>query len=95
MSILSLGMAERAQREREIQFIYGNSIAILSFSEPSRELSLLSEIDLDLYDDHPIACLSWSDARLRRASSELEELGWLHRKAMNAETVSEGILSSV
>ncbi len=25
--------------------------------------------------------LSWSDARLRRASSELEELGWLHRKA--------------
>jgi hypothetical protein len=24
---------------------------------------------------------SWSDARLRRASSELEELGWLHRKA--------------
>jgi hypothetical protein len=27
------------------------------------------------------AWLSWSDARLRRASSELEELGWLHRKA--------------
>ena len=26
------------------------------------------------------AWLSWSDARLRRASSELEELGWLHRK---------------
>jgi len=25
--------------------------------------------------------LSWSDARLRRASSELEELGWLQRKA--------------
>ena len=27
------------------------------------------------------AWLSWSDARLRRASSELEELGWLHRTA--------------
>ena len=27
------------------------------------------------------AWLSWSDARLRRASSELEGLGWLHRKA--------------
>jgi hypothetical protein len=27
------------------------------------------------------AWLSWSDARLRRASSELEKLGWLHRKA--------------
>jgi hypothetical protein len=25
--------------------------------------------------------LSWSDARLRRASSQLEGLGWLHRKA--------------
>ena len=27
------------------------------------------------------AWLSWSDARLRRASSELENLGWLHRKS--------------
>ena len=27
------------------------------------------------------AWLSWSDARLRRASSELEKLGWLHRKS--------------
>ena len=27
------------------------------------------------------AWLSWSDARLRRASSELEKFGWLHRKA--------------
>jgi hypothetical protein len=27
------------------------------------------------------AWLSWSDARLRRASSELEKLRWLHRKA--------------
>ena len=27
------------------------------------------------------AWLSWSDARLRRASNELEKLGWLHRKA--------------
>ena len=27
------------------------------------------------------AWLSWSDARLRRASSELERLGWLHRKS--------------
>jgi len=26
------------------------------------------------------AWLSWSDARLRRASNELEKLGWLHRK---------------
>jgi hypothetical protein len=27
------------------------------------------------------AWLSWSDARLRRASNELEKLGWLYRKA--------------
>jgi hypothetical protein len=42
---------------RWLRDIYGNSIAILFFSEASRELSLLSEIDVDLYDDHPIACL--------------------------------------
>jgi hypothetical protein len=49
---------------RWLRDIYGNSIAILFFSEASRELSLLSEIDVDLYDDHPIACLIDPEARL-------------------------------
>ena len=48
---------------RWLRDIYGNSIAILSFAEPSRELSLLSEIDVDLYDDEPIPCLVDPEAR--------------------------------
>jgi transglutaminase-like putative cysteine protease len=48
---------------RWLRDIYGNSIATLSFAEPSRELSLLSEIDVDLYDDEPISCLVDPDAR--------------------------------
>ena len=37
--------------------IYGNSIAIITFAEPGRKLSLLSEMDVDLYDDEPIEWL--------------------------------------
>lgn len=37
--------------------IYGNSIAILTFSEPGRKLGLFSEVDVDLYDDLSIDCL--------------------------------------
>lgn len=34
--------------------IYGNSIAILTFEEPSSRLSLFSEVDVDLYEEIPI-----------------------------------------
>ncbi|MFO0907277.1 MAG: transglutaminase family protein [Isosphaeraceae bacterium] len=34
--------------------IYGNSIAIITFAEPARRLTLLSEVDVDLYDEIPI-----------------------------------------
>jgi transglutaminase-like putative cysteine protease len=37
--------------------IYGNSIAVLTFAQPSRKLRILSEVDVDLYDDHPIEYL--------------------------------------
>ncbi len=43
---------------------YGNSIAILSFTEPSTELSLLSEVDVDLYDENPVEYLIDPEARL-------------------------------
>jgi transglutaminase-like putative cysteine protease len=36
--------------------VYGNSIAILTFHEPGATLRLLSEIDVDLYEDGPIDC---------------------------------------
>ena len=42
---------------RWLRDVYGNSIAILNFTEPGRKLSLLSEINVDLYDDEPIECL--------------------------------------
>ena len=34
--------------------IYGNSIATINFSEPADRLRVLSEVDVDLYDDVPI-----------------------------------------
>jgi transglutaminase-like putative cysteine protease len=37
--------------------IYGNSIAIVTFAEPAEEMHLLSEVDVDLYDDIPIDCV--------------------------------------
>jgi transglutaminase-like putative cysteine protease len=48
---------------RWVRDIYGNSIAVIFFSEPSQELSLLSEIDVDLYDNEPISCLIDPEAR--------------------------------
>ncbi len=42
---------------RWVRDIYGNSIAIITFAEPARTLSLFSEVDVDLYDDVPIDCL--------------------------------------
>jgi hypothetical protein len=41
---------------RWLRDIYGNSIVIFTFVESGRELRLLSEIDVDLYDDVPIEC---------------------------------------
>jgi transglutaminase-like putative cysteine protease len=48
---------------RWLRDIDGNSIAVLTFAEPGRKLSLFSEINVDLYDDHPIDCLIEPNAR--------------------------------
>ncbi len=48
---------------RWLRDIYGNSIAVLTFAEPSQTLSILSEVDVDLYDDNPIQCLIEPAAR--------------------------------
>jgi len=42
---------------RWVRDIYGNSIALITFAEPARKLSLFSEVDVDLYDDTPIDCV--------------------------------------
>ena len=42
---------------RWLRDVYGNSIAIITFAEPARKLSVFSEIDVDLYDDPPIDCV--------------------------------------
>src|SRR5262245_61456426 len=42
---------------RWLRDIYGNSIAIITFSEPSANLSIVGEVDVDLSEDDPIECL--------------------------------------
>jgi transglutaminase-like putative cysteine protease len=42
---------------------YGNSIAVLTVAEPSRKLSVLGEVDVDLHDDDAIECLIEPSAR--------------------------------
>jgi transglutaminase-like putative cysteine protease len=42
---------------RWLRDIYGNSIAILTFTQAAQKLSLQSEIDVDLYEDPPIDCV--------------------------------------
>jgi transglutaminase-like putative cysteine protease len=42
---------------RWVRDIYGNSIAIITFAEPARKLSLFSEVNVDLYDATPIDCV--------------------------------------
>ncbi len=39
---------------RWVRDIYGNSIALITFAEAARKLSLLSEVNVDLYEDTPV-----------------------------------------
>jgi transglutaminase-like putative cysteine protease len=54
---------EPAATVRWLHDIYSNSIAVLTFSQPSRTLSVVGEVDVDLYDDNPIECLIDPNAR--------------------------------
>ena len=55
---------EPAATVRWLRDIYSNSIAILTFSGPSRRLRIVGELDVDLLDDNPIECLIDPNARL-------------------------------
>jgi transglutaminase-like putative cysteine protease len=48
---------------RWLRDIYGNSIAVLTFAAPSQDLSVSSEVDVDLYYDNPIECIIEPSAR--------------------------------
>jgi transglutaminase-like putative cysteine protease len=49
---------------RWLRDIYGNSIVVIDFQEAGKTLSILSEVDVDLYADNPIECLIEPTARL-------------------------------
>jgi len=59
----SLLAVEPAADVRWLRDIYGNSVAILAFAQSSQKLSILSEVDVDLYDDDPIEWLIEPNAR--------------------------------
>jgi Bacterial transglutaminase-like N-terminal region len=61
----SLLDVEPAAEVRWLRDIYGNSVAILSFAQPPQKLSIVSEVDVDLYDDDPIQWLIEPSARTR------------------------------
>ena len=48
--------------------VYGNSVAIIDFTAPAVKLSLVSEVDVDLYDDVPIDCVVDPIAHSSRSS---------------------------
>jgi transglutaminase-like putative cysteine protease len=55
---------EPAATVRWLRDIYSNSIAILTFKEPSRKLIVIGEVEVELRDDNPIECLIDPTARL-------------------------------
>lgn len=48
---------EPAADVRWLRDIYGNSVAILTFSQPGQKLRVFSEVDVDLREDQPVECL--------------------------------------
>ena len=48
---------EPAADVRWLRDIFGNTIAVIGFSQPGQKLSLLSEVDVDLSDDSSLDCL--------------------------------------
>ena len=46
-----------ASEVRWLRDIYGNSAAIITFSQPGRVLRILSEVEVDLREDQPVECL--------------------------------------
>ncbi|QDV30532.1 hypothetical protein Spb1_24660 [Planctopirus ephydatiae] len=47
---------EPASDVRWLRDIYGNSISVITFLEPSQKLRVYSEVDVDLYDNPSLSC---------------------------------------
>ena len=43
---------------RWLRDAYGNSTAIITFDEPAQKMNLRSEMNVNLYDDNPIDCVT-------------------------------------
>jgi len=54
---------EPAAEVRWLRDIYGNSVAIVTFSQPGRRLLIRSEVEVDLREDRPVECLIDPGAR--------------------------------
>ncbi len=54
---------EPAASVRWVRDVYGNSIAVINFSEPSTKLSVASSVTVDLYDDSGLDCMIDPEAR--------------------------------
>lgn len=57
-----LEMEPKAEK-RWLRDIYGNSIAVITFSERAKTLRILSEVDVSILDDDPRECLIDPSAR--------------------------------
>jgi transglutaminase-like putative cysteine protease len=55
---------EPAPTIRWLRDIYSNSIAVLTFADPSPKLRIMSDLDVELRDDNPIECLIDPGARM-------------------------------
>lgn len=54
---------EPAAEVRWLRDIYGNSVAVVTFSQPGQKLRVFSEVDVELRNDQPLECLIEPDAR--------------------------------
>ncbi len=61
--VQALVQIEPEAHVRWLRDIEGNSVAVLTFADSAECLRLHSEVDVDLSDDHPIACLIEPAAR--------------------------------
>jgi transglutaminase-like putative cysteine protease len=48
---------------RWMRDLYANSVALITFAEPAKTLRILSEVDVDLFEDDPVASSIEPDAR--------------------------------
>lgn len=61
--VRGLAQIEPKASIRWLRDVYDNSVAVVDFDEPARQLRIRSEVDVELYDDPPVECLIDPGAR--------------------------------